>query len=748
MWIRIVVLSLALAWAGTLTGCSESKTGRAPEAPIDATGPDVVTNDVAEGDTVPDTAPEPDTTPEPDAPPQHDVVEPPVDAAAVTCELQGAAGDLVDCPVHIARAAEAFAPSTEVTVGVSYASEAASLEKIVELTCAGGNCLETLVSGGSGATGAIASGHEVSLSPGELTDWLGAGSFHLKHPAGTVAISQAYIDTTGAVVGDSLVVMLRFLLTETLDTPRLVTLTLEEALSGTGDTLPVASQQPVLITADSGGGCGDTVCFDGNPCTDDTCEDGACVFSPREGSCDDGNACTSSDTCSDGVCVGDAAAASGATCTGANLCTEVGTCDGAGECAFDEALSVDCSDVAGSCAEATCNPTTGTCLLTAKTGESCDDADMCTSGDTCDDSGNCTGQVVVCDDSVACTTNGCDPATGCVYTPQDSECNDANPCTSNTCGDQGCAVADLDGGCDDGDSCTLDDACMAGACSGTPDIATCGCAVDEDCGPLSAADLCQGEFQCLDGVCTKVPGSAVVCPTNGYQCMDSWTCGADTGECSAQADTNCDDAMSCTVDSCSASKGCQYEFVDLCPLGPLCEISGSAGDTVECVLRVARGSGEHLPATGANTRFGWDGSKLALEQLVDSYCFGGGCWPFDALTCAADGSGCSSQPLQSGHSMLVVPNDLTDWTDWISITFIHQSSVDTPLTQALLNADGEVGEKANVITLRFKLQEDIPPDDPETIEYTEASFDRVDMPLKASIEDTLDGSAVITGGAE
>jgi hypothetical protein len=356
--------------------------------------------------------------------------------------------------------------------------------------------------------------------------------------------------------------------------------------------------------------------------------------------------------------------------------------------------------------------------------------------------------LIACDDSVACTADSCDAATGCVYTAEDSACDDGNPCTTHTCSDAGCDVANVEGGCDDGDSCSLDDTCTNGVCGGTPDIAACGCAIDADCGPLEAANLCLGELACLDGVCTKIPGTQVICPSDGYQCQDGWNCAPETGQCGALTDTDCDDSLECTVDSCSPSKGCLYEVVDLCPLGPLCEISGAKDETVECTLRVARASAELLPATGANVRFGWDGTKLALDQLVDSYCFGASCWPFDALTCGADGTGCSSQPLQSGHSMLLVPNDMADWADWVSVTFVHQSSVDVPVTPAVVGPNGEVGADARVVGFRFKLLDDIPDTEPITVEYTEASFDRVDLPLTASVESSSTGSVVVTGGAE
>ena len=66
----------------------------------------------------------------------------------------------------------------------------------------------------------------------------------------------------------------------------------------------------------------------------------------------------------------------------------------------------------------------------------------------------------------------------------------------------------------------------------------------------------------------------------------------------------------------------------------------------------------------------------------------------------------------------------------------------------MLGPNGEVGDDARVVGLRFKLLDDIPDTEPISIEFTEASFDRVDLPLTASIEDSTTGSVVVTGGAE
>lgn len=40
---------------------------------------------------------------------------------------------------------------------------------------------------------------------------------------------------------------------------------------------------------------------------------------------------------------------------------------------------------------------------------------------------------VVCDDGNVCTTDSCNPQTGCVYTPTIEACDDHNLCTNDGC---------------------------------------------------------------------------------------------------------------------------------------------------------------------------------------------------------------------------------------------------------------------------------------------------------------------------
>lgn len=89
-------------------------------------------------------------------------------------------------------------------------------------------------------------------------------------------------------------------------------------------------------------------CFeDGWSCTANTCESGACEYSLTEDPCDDGNACTETDTCVEGMCVG---------------------------------VTVDCADT-NVCTHDTCNPNSG-CSNTP-IDDCCLSDEDCPEGSTC-----------------------------------------------------------------------------------------------------------------------------------------------------------------------------------------------------------------------------------------------------------------------------------------------------------------------------------------------------------------------------
>ncbi len=115
----------------------------------------------------------------------------------------------------------------------------------------------------------------------------------------------------------------------------------------------------------------------------------------------------------------------------------------------------------------------------------CDDDDECTT-DTCDPATGCVYTPIACNDNNECTVDRCDPSVGCVYTP--IECNDSDACTVDMCDpDTGCVHAPVN--CDDNDACTTD----------TCDPAT-GCVhadVDCDDGDACTSDSCDPATGCV-----------------------------------------------------------------------------------------------------------------------------------------------------------------------------------------------------------------------------------------------------------
>lgn len=139
-----------------------------------------------------------------------------------------------------------------------------------------------------------------------------------------------------------------------------------------------------------GGFCTDP-CDDENPCTDDKCTSGGCVFTPNTGGCDDINPCTEDDTCADGECIGDWI--DGCECWKHEHCEEYedgDLCNGTlwcleNVCTVKTSTIIEC-EVTGDepCHGFDCVPETGDCVeYMLEDGAECDDGNVCTAGVTC-----------------------------------------------------------------------------------------------------------------------------------------------------------------------------------------------------------------------------------------------------------------------------------------------------------------------------------------------------------------------------
>ena len=357
-------------------------------------------------------------------------------------------------------------------------------------------------------------------------------------------------------------------------------------------------------------------CDDENPCTADGCEAGeGCFHEAQDGDCDDGDFCTENDTCVEGFCAG-----APVTCDDDNICTD-DSCEPAAGCVFTE-NSMPCDDGSvcttvdicqgGSCTgteQVVCeeeNPCkAGKC--DAETGcysvdldASCDDADACTVDDICV-AGECQpGVALECDDDNLCTDDSCDPAAGCVFSPNTEPCEDGNACTDNdTCTDgkclpgaevvcddenvcttdscdvkEGCIFSANDETCDDADKCTTVDVCSNSECVGTK--------------PLD----CDDDNICTDDSCDAADGCQHV--NNDAPCNDEDICTVDdtcgNGTCQPGAAQECDDANPCTKDTCDAVEGCLFEAIEgdcedgsACTTGDTCvEGTCTAGESITC----------------------------------------------------------------------------------------------------------------------------------------------------------------------
>ena len=237
----------------------------------------------------------------------------------------------------------------------------------------------------------------------------------------------------------------------------------------------------------------------------------------------------------DGRCIGTG------TCDGRDNCLVNVWCDDRQPCTLDECIRGECSN------------------RQVDEGTRCDDSDPCTSGETCDRDGRCSGGGTTdCDDRNPCTTDACQLPDGCYYT---------NAATSTPC--------------EDYDACTLNDHCDgAGRCTGG--------------GPQDCSD----SNECTIDNCDSYSGCWYANADSSASCSDNSVCTSPdncdgAGHCLGGPDIDCDDAVVCTIDSCSPSTGCEHTGAapsgacdddNACTSGDHCNGSGTCigGGAVSC----------------------------------------------------------------------------------------------------------------------------------------------------------------------
>jgi len=304
-----------------------------------------------------------------------------------------------------------------------------------------------------------------------------------------------------------------------------------------------------------------TSCDDGNACTtSDTCQSGTCTGGAAK-SCDDGNICTV-DTCNPTTgCAHDGTGVVTTGCQAADKCTSY-VCDGDAIGSCDPVPLISCDGSTDACNQGVCNPATGACVKQARNdGGICEDGNACTSGEVCS-SGVCGGGTAVhCDDGNPCTDDVCDAVLGCKSTNNVATCDDGNPCTvSDKCAGGQCKGTAKD--------CSAqNDACNTGVCN----AGTCGKSPKADNTPCNDNLSCTATDVCTAGACT---GHGNACGSNSTGCTEGTpkvcTCTApfvnSAGQC-VPATNECNAAPCVANASCQDPSSAANDYVCTCPSG-------------------------------------------------------------------------------------------------------------------------------------------------------------------------------------
>ncbi len=187
---------------------------------------------------------------------------------------------------------------------------------------------------------------------------------------------------------------------------------------------------------------------------------------------------------------------------------------------------------------------------TDQSGESCPGAPGC----PCDEAEGCALDDDSCTQDPFCLDGYC-------TAPEAANCDDSNACTVDGCAAGiGCTHASLTGttpfelACEDGDFCTQGDACKDGACKAGPAL------------PCDDGNLCTDDSCDVGLGCTFAHNVAVCLAEN--DCIAASVC--DLGGCQGGKVKPCSDGNACTFDRCSPETGCltpPWPKVESCPEG-------------------------------------------------------------------------------------------------------------------------------------------------------------------------------------
>lgn len=273
-----------------------------------------------------------------------------------------------------------------------------------------------------------------------------------------------------------------------------------------------------------------------------------------------------------------------------------------------------------------------------------------------------------CDDSNPCTTDTC-PAGVCVYTNNTDPCDDGDACTTADTCSLGACVGGAPPNCDDGNDCTADSCNPASGCVNTvlADGTVCGGAT---------AGLCDAQDTCLAGTCQdNIEPNGILCRLATGECDLEEVCDGIAKTCPVDifvaAATPCtDDGNDCTDDVCDGAGNCSHPNlsngtfcgnapVDLCDAQDTC-LAGTCQDNI-----VSGGTECRAPVTECDVAESCDG--LLKSCPVDTFLPSGTICTDDGNDCTADvcngGFSCRHPALADGVTCGATPTGACDSQD-------------------------------------------------------------------------------------
>jgi len=248
-------------------------------------------------------------------------------------------------------------------------------------------------------------------------------------------------------------------------------------------------------------------------------------------------------------------------------------CAGAQEC--DDDRSCTDPDV---CVEGECGGAWIACA---------DDGDVCTREECVEEEGGCVSTPIVCDDLNPCTTDSCDPVTGCAFTAREeaAPCEDLFQCTSN----DRCRTAfpfimmcDVPG--------VPVNPCIkpfGNACENHQ----CVCSSDADCQTVIRPDL---KRKCLEGRCVRTCTGPGDCPLSQFgdaqvcvegECLVQLPSPVCLGDLPTEDGGPCDDQLRCTANDRCQIYEVEVEGIPTPIPAPIClgdPRTGSCDDELPC----------------------------------------------------------------------------------------------------------------------------------------------------------------------